>query len=391
MEQKIYDADGYKDLLVHNLRVYRERYGFGQKDVCEYLHIGLKSYSKYETGSSQGIPLDVLMNLCNLYHIHLDDLLMEDAAEIPSSMQISVFTQEQQEALQTACQKVLQPGEKLVYLDGDQIQIQHRHAGEIGLHVDKLRRVVQLAEAGYAASMAEGLRAELDSEESRCITAEEARIGRKIADAMGVSYTKYLDQYSLILAPFLRHYKLQSLEDVPAKPSSSYERSKRILRFHTLNELLFIEYFTNQNPFRFIDKELDEIHQKLEADADFLPDMYYHKMNILIYGDYENPIGMETAALKNLQEQNRKIGCFQKDRYSKELPYVDELYLKFIGIHGDVLDVFMEMTASKRKRILQDIFCSCFGDTEKVQHQLKAYYDSRYVVIRGQRWGRTQR
>lgn len=389
-KRKIYDTGNYKEILVRNLLVYREKNGYGQKDVCEALNLTIQTYSKYEHGDSKSIPMDVLMDLCNLYQIHLDALLVEKADETrPAEMNLNVFTAEQQEALQAACQKVLQPGEKIVHLDDGRLQIHHHSEGDIGLHVEALRNVFQFAQDGYEASMAEMLRAELDSAETRCVTAEEARLGRKLATEMGIDFTKYLAKYSLIWAPFLRHYQLSSLSEEPAKRNDAYKRSRGILRFHSVLDLLYIEYFTNQHPLRFIEPELEEIEAKLKEGKDFSPDMYYRRMNILIYGDYEHPIGLEVRALQEMQAEGRKMGCFQDHpHFRKELPAVEKWYLRSMGFGGNQLDAFMKMHAAQRYRLLGRVFFMCFGDKEKIREHLKSYYDARYFDHHGMRWGR---
>lgn len=63
-----------------NLREARKQNGFSQEELAERLDVSRQAVSKWENGS--GYPeLDKLMNLCDLFHCTLDELLKGDLKE----------------------------------------------------------------------------------------------------------------------------------------------------------------------------------------------------------------------------------------------------------------------------------------------------------------------
>lgn len=61
-------------MILPRLRDLREDHDLTQKDVAKYLGIQQTTYSKYELGKIN-IPLDLLINLANLYHVSVDYIL----------------------------------------------------------------------------------------------------------------------------------------------------------------------------------------------------------------------------------------------------------------------------------------------------------------------------
>lgn len=56
------------------LRNLREDLDMTQAEVGKYLHISQRSYAHYEAGTRE-IPIDILIELANLYQVNLDYLV----------------------------------------------------------------------------------------------------------------------------------------------------------------------------------------------------------------------------------------------------------------------------------------------------------------------------
>lgn len=56
------------------LRNLREDFDMTQSEVGAYLHISQRSYAHYEAGT-RDIPLEILIELANLYQVNLDYLV----------------------------------------------------------------------------------------------------------------------------------------------------------------------------------------------------------------------------------------------------------------------------------------------------------------------------
>ena len=57
-----------------NIKLYREKLGYSQEEMAQFLGINRVSLSQYETGDRE-IPLEVLNKSANLFGIELIDLL----------------------------------------------------------------------------------------------------------------------------------------------------------------------------------------------------------------------------------------------------------------------------------------------------------------------------
>lgn len=64
-----------------NLREARSRFGYSQEELAERVGVSRQAVSKWENGSAYP-ELDKLMNLCELFHCTLDDLLKGDMKEL---------------------------------------------------------------------------------------------------------------------------------------------------------------------------------------------------------------------------------------------------------------------------------------------------------------------
>lgn len=62
--------------LASNLKRYREENGYTQDYVSLHLNISRQAYSHYERGS-RNPDVDLLIKLCNLYKISLNQLILE--------------------------------------------------------------------------------------------------------------------------------------------------------------------------------------------------------------------------------------------------------------------------------------------------------------------------
>lgn len=60
--------------LSKNLRFKRKEIGLRQEDIGTMLNISRQAYSNYETGN-RAPDLDILMKLCDFYHLSLDELV----------------------------------------------------------------------------------------------------------------------------------------------------------------------------------------------------------------------------------------------------------------------------------------------------------------------------
>lgn len=64
-------------ILGKNIRAFREKLGFQQEDLADFLGIKRENISYYETGA-RNVPLAHLKKLSNLFGVTLQDLLSED-------------------------------------------------------------------------------------------------------------------------------------------------------------------------------------------------------------------------------------------------------------------------------------------------------------------------
>lgn len=60
--------------LSQNLRYKRKELGLRQEDISAMLNISRQAYSNYETGN-RAPDLDILIKLCDFYHVSLDELV----------------------------------------------------------------------------------------------------------------------------------------------------------------------------------------------------------------------------------------------------------------------------------------------------------------------------
>lgn len=56
---------------IHSLRI---NHKLTQTEIANILHVSQRSYSHYETGS-RAIPTEILISLCDYYHVSVDYLL----------------------------------------------------------------------------------------------------------------------------------------------------------------------------------------------------------------------------------------------------------------------------------------------------------------------------
>lgn len=93
-----YDLDTFEDTIRKNLVWYRnhtdtEKGKLSQETMAELMNISLSKYGKLETGGT-GLHLDDLLIVCNIHHIHLEDLLTKPGTKQKSATHIQ-FTDEQ--------------------------------------------------------------------------------------------------------------------------------------------------------------------------------------------------------------------------------------------------------------------------------------------------------
>lgn len=65
--------------LSKNLRFKRKEIGLRQEDISQILNISRQAYSNYETGN-RAPDLDILIKLCDFYHLSLDELVNDTLA-----------------------------------------------------------------------------------------------------------------------------------------------------------------------------------------------------------------------------------------------------------------------------------------------------------------------
>lgn len=58
-------------MLIKRIRTLRLQHNLTQTDVVRILHISIRSYSHYETGS-RSVPIEILIALCDYYRVSLD-------------------------------------------------------------------------------------------------------------------------------------------------------------------------------------------------------------------------------------------------------------------------------------------------------------------------------
>ena len=69
-----------QEIVGHNVRQFRERLGFTQAAVADYLGIAREQISYYETGA-RPVPTDHLQRLADLFGIDAYDLLEAETAQ----------------------------------------------------------------------------------------------------------------------------------------------------------------------------------------------------------------------------------------------------------------------------------------------------------------------
>lgn len=67
------DSIYFIDKLAILIRYYREASGLSQADIADKLHVGLRSYQRYESGESSP-PIDLVFNIATLLKFKLEDL-----------------------------------------------------------------------------------------------------------------------------------------------------------------------------------------------------------------------------------------------------------------------------------------------------------------------------
>ncbi|HBA64082.1 MAG TPA: XRE family transcriptional regulator [Lachnospiraceae bacterium] len=85
--------------LARNLRALRKNNNLSQADVGTMLNISRQAYSNYET-SKRSPDLDILIRLAQIYHVTLDDLLLQNLgnriadSKTPYQLALDIQTQE---------------------------------------------------------------------------------------------------------------------------------------------------------------------------------------------------------------------------------------------------------------------------------------------------------
>ncbi|MCU0431506.1 MAG: helix-turn-helix domain-containing protein [Cytophagaceae bacterium] len=78
--------------MANNLKSFRIKFGLNQEEVAEYLGVERSSVSHYETGERE-IALPLLLKLCDLYGVELQDFSEEDPTKQKASLAFAFRTE----------------------------------------------------------------------------------------------------------------------------------------------------------------------------------------------------------------------------------------------------------------------------------------------------------
>lgn len=79
-------------LIGRNLKAYRERSGFSQELVANYLQLAREQVSYYETGARE-TPFDVLSKLSDLYGVELAEFFEEEEGRMRENVACAFRTE----------------------------------------------------------------------------------------------------------------------------------------------------------------------------------------------------------------------------------------------------------------------------------------------------------
>ena len=95
-----YKEELFWENLVAMLRKLREKYGYTQQYVADYLDVGKSTYTQYEIGSRR-IPVDMLVRVAALYNVIMDEILGNSyRSDAPTNIIHGNFTKEQIQKIQ---------------------------------------------------------------------------------------------------------------------------------------------------------------------------------------------------------------------------------------------------------------------------------------------------
>lgn len=94
------NEDSFYEELSARLRKYRDRYGYTQQYVADYIGVGKSTYCQYEINNRR-IPVDMLVRVAALYNVSMDEMLGNSVRSNASENIIhGNFTNEQFEKIQ---------------------------------------------------------------------------------------------------------------------------------------------------------------------------------------------------------------------------------------------------------------------------------------------------
>lgn len=370
----IYPPMDYEKVVQENLSYFRKNKGLTQEDVGPELGITGKGYSKYERGET--FPsLGMLIALCNLYEIHFEDLFTQRAEKTEGvRTTANVFTQDERDRLDKALSSVLRGGESVVSMEYGNLLLDDKGFGRKGRRVSvpfrALNEIIQHAESSYMEMFCKQLRKAIDDAEYASIKEEDAPVDCKMAELLDVSYESCMRDYELMWMPVLKAGE----RNTPCSEDIGYPKNYRTyesaLPFHSFRDIMFLHYFTGNDPLAMIRPELEALRDSQEHPRFLMGDLYLlQKMRFILEGDIDI-VQDGYQFYQEVRESGRRMNCFQQDETASRRisQWMDRKYLEHIQAYVmlDWSELFSKQDESVVYDVLSHLFIEHRGDAKMI-------------------------
>lgn len=367
-----------QEIIKANLKFLRKKSKLTQKEFVEPLLISDKILSRYEQKGTA--PVDFLLRVCNTYHVSIEDLLtrrLEETSGITTTDNLLTDLEKSQlnEALSEAVHQ--KHGEEVDSFEYGTLSIRYNptfysnkknwHTLEIPFR--DLQNMFQEAEGCRNNKLKASIRAAIDSEKYRLIMDASIERTREMAEILHIDFDTYAEKYELLWTPLLQYCQMDTPLSAPQKNTAVFHRCQTFMPFRTVEDIIFIQYFTGNNPLTYIQDELVEIHNRTVKGEIFPPTKLYEKANIAVFGAnyHHDPFLREW-----MQNSRRRIDCFQNisQRYEPS-KFIDKIFLETV-IPRDV-DEFDGVPPQELHNLLAEPFIEYHGNRGEIHRRLCRY------------------
>lgn len=241
MDKDLYPSEKeWKANFCENLFFLRKRAKLSQSELAEKFDLSGNTFSKYECGESIP-PMKILIGLCNLYHVHLDELFatkLSESGGITTTQ--NLLTEQERERLNDALAKSIAYNERvdsfeygnlrIHFKDKTGIRAPGRGGAVIEISFHELQEMFAEADRQRDAALAKQLRTTLDKRKYPCLLENTVPRARRMAELLEINFDEYAQKYELILQPLLRYLKMDSpFSEPPSKKLSIVSACEDIL------------------------------------------------------------------------------------------------------------------------------------------------------------------